>query len=76
MTTKTIYLPTVYVDEATGEIIEKEQLINFSYISKLITNIERNGTTKSIVTGKQKIDRKSTRLNSSHITRSRMPSSA
>ena len=24
MTTKTIYLPTVYVDEATGEIIEKD----------------------------------------------------
>ena len=30
---------------------------------------------RSIVTGKQR-DRKSTRLNSSHITRSRMPSSA
>ena len=39
MTTKTIYLPTVYVDEATGEIIEKEQLKNLSYKSKLITNI-------------------------------------
>ena len=32
------------------------------------------GLYKDIVTGKQ--DRKSTRLNSSHITRSRMPSSA
>ena len=30
----------------------------------------------AIVTGKQTLDRKSTRLNSSHITRSRMPSSA
>ena len=29
-----------------------------------------------IVTGKHNRDRKSTRLNSSHITRSRMPSSA
>ena len=46
MTTKTIYLPTVYVDETTGEIIEKEQLKNLSYKSKLITNIEKNGTTK------------------------------
>ena len=44
MTTKTIYLPTVYVDETTGEIIEKEQLKNLSYKSKLITNIEKNGT--------------------------------
>ena len=41
MTTKTIYLPTVYVDEKTGEIIEKEQLKNLSYKSKLITNIEK-----------------------------------
>ena len=48
MTTKTIYLPTVYVDETTGEIIEKEQLKNLSYKSKLITNIEKNGTTKKI----------------------------
>ena len=48
MTTKTIYLPTVYVDEATGEIIEKEQLKNLSYKSKLITNIQKNGTTKKI----------------------------
>ena len=46
MTTKKIYLPTVYVDEPTGEIIEKEQLKNLSYKSKLITNIEKNGTTK------------------------------
>ena len=48
MTTKTIYLPTVYVDEATGEIIEKEQLKNLSYKSNLITKIEENGTTKKI----------------------------
>ena len=60
MTTKTIYLPTVYVDEATGEIIEKEQLKNLSYKSKLIKNIEKNGTTKKIhsireirITGRQ-----------------------
>ena len=60
MTTKTIYLPTVYVDEATGEIIEKEQLKNLSYKSKLITNIQKNGTTKKIhsireitITGRQ-----------------------
>ena len=60
MTTKTIYLPTVYVDETTGEIIEKEQLKNLSYKSKLITNIEKNGTTKKIhsireitITGRQ-----------------------
>ena len=60
MTTKTIYLPTVYVDETTGEIIEKEQLKNLSYKSKLITNIEKNGTSKKIhsireitITGRQ-----------------------
>ena len=60
MTTKTIYLPTIYVDETTGEIIEKEQLKNLSYKSKLITNIEKNGTTKKIhsireitITGRQ-----------------------
>ena len=60
MTTKTIYLPTLYVDETTGEIIEKEQLKNLSYKSKLITNIEKNGTTKKIhsireitITGRQ-----------------------
>ena len=60
MTTKTIYLPTVYVDETTGEIIEKEQLKNLNYKSKLITNIEKNGTTKKIhsireitITGRQ-----------------------
>ena len=64
MTTKKIYLPTVYVDETTGEIIEKEQLKNLCYKSKLITNIQKNGTTKkihsiretTIVTGKQQID--------------------
>ena len=60
MTTKTIYMPTVYVNETTGEIIEKEQLKNFSYKSKLITNIEKNETTKRIhsirtitITGRQ-----------------------
>ena len=60
MTTKTIYMPTVYVNETTGEIIEKEQLKNLCYKSKLITNIEENGTTKRIhsirtikITGRQ-----------------------
>ena len=60
MTTKTIYLPTVYVDETTGEIIEKEQLKNLSYTSILTQTTEENGTIKKIhsirtirITGRQ-----------------------
>ena len=48
MTTKTIYLPTVYVDEATGEIIEKEQLktnkrLGIAKIKETNKNIEAIG---------------------------------
>ena len=32
---RTVYLPTVYVDEKTGCIIEKKELRNLSYTSRL-----------------------------------------
>lgn len=54
MTTKTIYLPTVYVNEKTGEILEKNSLKNLTY--KTITNetnTEKNGTIKRIHTIKR-----------------------
>ena len=47
MTTKTIYLPTLYIDEETGEILEKNSLKNLTF--KTITNeinTEKNGTIK------------------------------
>ena len=48
MTTKTIYLPTVYVDKKTGRIIDREELRNLSYTSRLEQNEEIKDTTKVI----------------------------
>ena len=47
MMTKTIYMPIIYVDDTTGEIIDKSSLKNLTY--KTITNeinTEKNGTIK------------------------------
>ena len=54
MKTKTIYLPIIYVDDATGEIIDKSSLKNLTF--KTITNEtnkEKNGTIKRIHTIKR-----------------------
>ena len=34
MILKTVYAPTVYVDETTGRIIDREELRNLSYTSR------------------------------------------
>ena len=49
MILKTVYASTVYVDETTGRIIDREELRNLSYTSRL----EQNEEIKYIVTGKQ-----------------------
>ena len=48
MILKTVYAPTVYVDEATGRIIDREELRNLSYRSRLEQNEEIKDTTKVI----------------------------
>ena len=51
MTTKKIYLPIMYVDDETGEIIEKSSLKNLVYKTiKNEQNIQKNGTIKKIHT--------------------------
>ena len=52
------------IEAATGESAEKIEKAYFKKLEKIL----KRGVIKE--------DRKSTRLNSSHITRSRMPSSA
>ena len=81
-----------FVKEYNARTAEKKGMIipavitvyedhSFDFVTKLppVTDLIKKeiGIEKGcIVTGKQNQDRKSTRLNSSHITRSRMPSSA
>ena len=48
MILKTVYAPTVYVDEQTGRIISREELKNLSYKSKLEQHEEIKDTTKVI----------------------------
>ena len=48
MILKTVYAPTVYVDEETGRIIDRGELRNLSYRSRLEQNIEIKDTTKVI----------------------------
>ena len=48
MILKTVYAPTVYVDETTGRIIDKWELRNLSYTSRLEQNEEIKDTTKVI----------------------------
>ena len=48
MILKTVYAPTVYVDEKTGRIIDREELKNISYKSRLEQNEEIKDTTKVI----------------------------
>ena len=62
--------PKEFVDDVAGEIKRIWDLMNTSY-DKFIRTTDADHEAQV-----QKIDRKSTRLNSSHITRSRMPSSA
>ena len=58
-----------------GEILAKNYLIKHGY--KIIAmNVKIGYPETDIITKKDKIDRKSTRLNSSHTDISRMPSSA
>ena len=53
-----------------------EILENDIYPKRTIPNPEREGETLDVVGGPTFLDRKSTRLNSSHVSESRMPSSA
>ena len=48
MILKKVYAPTVYVDETTGCIIDKGELRNLSYTSRLEQNEEIKDTTKVI----------------------------
>ena len=48
MILKTVYAPTVYVDEETGRIINREELRNLSYKSRLEQHEEIKDTTKVI----------------------------
>ena len=48
MILKTVYAPTVYVDETTGRIIDRGELRNLSYTSRLEQNEEIKNTTKVI----------------------------
>ena len=48
MILKTVYAPTVYVDETTGRIIDRGELRNLSYTSRLEQNEEIKDTTKVI----------------------------
>jgi len=48
MILKTVYAPTVYVDETTGRIIDRKELRNLSYTSRLEQNEEIKDTTKVI----------------------------
>ena len=48
MILKTMYAPTVYVDETTGRIIDRGELRNLSYTSRLEQNEEIKDTTKVI----------------------------
>ena len=46
MILKKVYSPTVYVDEITGRIIDRGELRNLSYTSRLEQNEENKDTTK------------------------------
>ena len=48
MILKTVYAPTVYVDETTGRIIDRGELRNLSYTSRLEQNEEIKDTKKVI----------------------------
>ena len=48
MILKTVYTPTVYVEEQTGRIINREELRNLSYTSRLGQNEKIKDTTKVI----------------------------
>ena len=48
MILKTVYAPTVYVDEQTGRIINREELRNLSYKPRLEQHEEIKDTTKVI----------------------------
>ena len=48
MILKTVYAPTVYVDETTGRIIDRGELRNLSYTSRLEQHEEIKDTTKVI----------------------------
>ena len=48
MILKTVYAPTVYVDETTGRIIDRGELRNLSYTSRLEQHEEIKDTTKEI----------------------------
>ena len=67
------YMTTArYTDKAIGKFVEYLKTLP-QYDETLIVI---TGDHEGLATYREELDRKSTRLNSSHITRSRMPSSA
>ena len=61
--------------QATGQWIEVDELKRISYYLKKVAG-EIEAQKQKLIEIARRIDRKSTRLNSSHIPLSRMPSSA
>ena len=64
-------------DETLSELAES--IKEFGIVTPIITRPKEDGNGYEVIAGQRRVrasDRKSTRLNSSHITRSRMPSSA
>ena len=70
----------LFVGKAQSRIAQAEMEKDFRRVKRLQRNLIRSWQAKALavrkVTDNQGKDRKSTRLNSSHIQKSRMPSSA
>ena len=74
--TKRVHLHGIIWTELTEEQFEKEWEYGWVYFGYEVNDRTINYIIKDITYRDWETDRKSTRLNSSHITRSRMPSSA
>ena len=74
--TQTTLIGLTLCNKSTSAVTATVSLTRSAVNYQIASNVSINSNTTAVIVGGSQKDRKSTRLNSSHVSESRMPSSA